>query len=207
MKKLKINPSKLAIRRAEIPAEAEIKAVKLTYAQAMAFDSSQVMTFDELLANYGYNQLRAGEVYNGYIAVLYSWGRADVVYMQGYLEKISPKEADFCFDLNRAKMIREGRGWTVCWQTSDGEICQGEFSYVWTFNGCRFAEEITRLQKGGYLSPEFNPDTMADMLKGKLISALQTDEKIIDLTDNEDFILRVYLGAHSYYKEFFTEVK
>ena len=47
---------------------------------------------------------------------------------------------------------------------------------------------------------------MDERLKHKLISALNGN-KIVELTDEEDLLLRAYLGENSYYKKFFTEIK
>ena len=206
MKKLEIKPSALKIRRAQLPAVSEIKAVKLTYAQAMAF--ANIRSFDELITRYGSaNQLKAGEIYKGYIAVFYPWGHSDVVYFNGYLQKLSPQEANGCVDYQYAQTIREGRAWVVLYQTSDGHICSGEFFYVWTFRDCRFAEEITRLQREKNLLTAINAEETDKALKDKLVNALLSDTKIVEVSDNEDFVLKYYLGVNSYYKAFFTEVQ
>lgn len=205
MKKLRIFPSQLEIGNAQMPAVKEFKAIKLTYEQAMAFDH-KIKNFDELIAYYGAaNRLSIGEHYEGYIAVPYSWG-VDIVHLSGYLKNIPPAEAVFYFDYGRAQIVREGRAWTVRYQDSQIGDCPGRFNYVWTFNGCRFAETITCLQKDNYLSSDINAEAMDKALKSKLINSL-IGSHIVELTDEEDYLLKVYLGKNSYYRDFFTEVK
>ena len=205
MKTLRVFPGALKIRRAQMPYVSEFKAVKLTYEQAMAFEAN-VSTFDEIIARYGASkQLQAGEFYVGYIAVLYPWGRADVVYLNGCVQKILPSEAAGCLDYNKAKIIREGKGWTAVYPC-DGKNYPGGFDYVWTFNGCRFAAVVEDMKKAGSLSSDIDAEEMDERLKHKLVSALNGN-KIVELTDEEDLLLKAYLGEKSYYEEFFTEIK
>lgn len=205
MKKLKIRSSELAIRRAQMPTVSEFQAVKLTYEQAMDFDP-EISTFDKLVARYGTaNQLKVSEAYKGYIAVSYPWLRIDIVYMDGYVKHIDPSDASLYFDYQKAKLIREGRGWTVRYQTDDGHDCPGRFDYIWTFRGCHFASTISDLQKSGYLPAEMNAEAADKQLKDKLVAAL-TGNKIVEVTNDENLVLKAYLGTHSYYKDFFIEL-
>ena len=205
MKNLKIFSSSLEIRTAQMPVCSEFKAVKLSYEQAMAFDH-QITNFDELIARYGAaNQLKPNEHYEGYIAVPYPWGKVDVIHIVGAVQKIAPDEARYYLDADKAKLIREGKCWQVRYMTSDGD-CPGRFDYVWTFNGCRFSSTISDLQKKGYLPSDMDADATDKLLKDKLITAL-CGNKIVKVSDNEDFILKVYLGKYSYYKSFFSEVQ
>lgn len=205
MKTLKISSSSLEIRTAQMPVCSEFKAVKLSYEQAMAFDH-QITNFDELIAYYGVSsQLKANEHYEGYIAVPYPWGRVDIVHLSGAVQKINPNEAKYYFDADKAKLVREGKCWCVRCQTSDGGTCSGRFNYVWTFNGCQFSSTILDLQKKGYLPSDMDTDATDRLLKNKLISAL-CGNKIVEVSNNEDLILKVYLGEYSYYKSFFSAV-
>ncbi len=206
MKNLKITSSSLEIRVAQMPVTSEFKAVKLSYEQAMSFDHLAT-SFDELVACYGVSsQLKPNEHYEGYIAVPYPWGRVDVICLGGAIQKINPNEAKYCWNTNEAQLIREGKCWHVQWQNSDGSTCPGKFNYVWTFKGCRFAQTITDLQKKGYLPSDMDADATDKLLKDKLVSAL-CGNKIVKVSDNEDLILKVYLGEYSYYKSFFSEVQ
>lgn len=205
MKKLKISSYQLEIRHAQMPVGTEFKAVKLTYEQAMSFDH-RVTNFNKLVACYGTaSQLKPNEHYDGYIAVPYPWGKVDVVRLDGYIQRINPNEANSCFDPKKAQLIRENKCWTARHKASGGGDYPGRFNYVWTFNGCRFAETIATLKEKGYLPADTDISAADKRLKDKLVSALCGD-KIVEVSDNEDLILKVYLGENSYYKSFFTEV-
>lgn len=201
MKKLKIALSRLAIRRAQMPTGTEFNAVKLTCEQAMSFD--HCVTWDKLVSRETSNLLKPNEHYEGYIAVLYPWG-IDVVCIAGHLQRINPDEAKYYFDADKAKLVMEGKCWTVRYKTSDGD-CPGMFNYVWTFKGCHFAKTVEDLKKKGYLPSDTDAEATDKHLKNKLVSAL-CGNQIVNVTDDEDLILKVYLGKNSYYKSFFSEV-
>ena len=206
MKTLKISSSSLEIRTAQMPVCSEFKAVKLSYEQAMAFENYNA-SFEELIACHGAaSQLKPNEHYEGYIAVPYPWGRVDIVHLSGAVQKINPNEAKYYFDADKAKLVREGKCWCVRCQTSDGGTWSGRFNYVWTFNGCQFSSTILDLQKKGYLPSDMDADATDRLLKDKIISAL-CGNKIVEVSNNEDLILKVYLGEYSYYKSFFSEVQ
>lgn len=206
MKKLKILNSNLEIRVAQMPVGTEFRAVKLSYEQAMAFDH-HVTSFDELIARYGLSsELKSNEHYEGYIAVPYPWGRVDVIHLAGAVQKIDPNAAKYFWDENKANLVREGKCWYVQWQNTDGSTCPGKFNYVWTFNGCHFAKTIIDLQETGYLSSDIDAERTDKILKDKLVSAL-CGNKIVEVSDNEDLILKAYLGEYSYYMSFFKEVQ
>ncbi len=205
MKKLRISESQLEIRVAQMPICSEFKAIKLNYEQAMAFDH-QITNFDELVARYGMaSQLKINEHYEGYIAVPYPWGRVDIVHLIGAVQRINSNEAKYYLDADKAKLVREGKCWQVRYKTSDGD-CPGRFNYVWTFKGCHFSSTISDLQRKKYLPSDMDADATDKLLKDKLVSAL-CGNKIVKVSDEEDFILKVYLGEYSYYKSFFTEIK
>ncbi len=206
MKKLKVFPYRLEIRSAEFPAETSFKAVKLSFKEAMDFkDNGQFHSIEDLIAVYGADKvLNANESYDGYIAVVYSWGRANVVRMNGFVTKVDPKYACGCLNSSYAELIRDGRAWEVCFATKTGTTV-GAFQYVWTFRDCCFQsmivrehEQETRSYKG------IDAEVMDKTLKDKLVAALVSSDNVIELTDEEDMVLRHYLG--NYYKQFFAEV-
>ena len=207
MKKLRISTSNLEIRVAQMPVTSEFKAVKLSYEQAMAFDH-HVTNFEELIACYGASsQLKVNEHYEGYIAVPYSWGRVDIIHLCGKVQQIDPNAAKYFWnESKKASLVREGKCWYVQWQNTDGTTCPGKFNYVWTFNGCCFAQTIIDLQATGFLPSDIDAKETDKVLKNKLISAL-CGNKIVEVNDNEDLILKIYLGEYSYYKSFFKEVQ
>lgn len=206
MKKLKVSSSALEIRTAQMPVGTEFNAVKLSYEQAIAFENYNA-SFEELIACHGAaSQLKPNEHYEGYIAVPYPWGRVDIVRLDGAVQRINPNEAKYYLDAAKAKLVLEGKCWCVRYQTSDGRTCSGRFNYVWTFKGCHFAKTIVDLQKKGYLPSDMDANATDKQLKDKLVSAL-CGNKIVEVSDNEDFILKVYLGEYSYYKSFFKEVQ
>ena len=204
MKKLKILTSNLEIKVAQMPVTSEFKAVKLSYEQAMAFDH-HVTSFDELIARHGASRLlKPNEHYEGYIALPYSWGRVDVIHLAGAVQKVDPNAAKYFWDENKkAKLVREGKCWYVQWQNSDGSTYPGKFNYVWTFNGCHFTKTIIDLQEAGYLPSDIDAEGTDKILKDKLVSAL-CGNKIVEVSDNEDLILKAYLGEYSYYNSFFA---
>lgn len=202
MKKLKIFPSHLEFRNAGFPAVTEFKAVKLSYEQAMSFSQQHLRSFDDLVAVYGADkELKSGESYDGYIAVPHWWGYVEVVKMQGVITKIDPAAARGCLNYDFAKVIREGRAWEVL---IDGKM-PGPFLAVWTFSDCGFASLITQEQKRGRWQG-IDAEEMDEKLKNKLIAALLSNQ-IVELTDEEDDVLRSYLGYYSYYKRFFIEMQ
>lgn len=220
MKKIKIFPSALEIRIAEMPVADEFKAVKLTYDQAMSFQS-KFTSFEELLTEYGIaNRLQVGEFYEGYLAVYHWSGHVEVVRMNGLIRKIAPTVANGILNYRFAENIRAGLAWECIYLTEDSSICLGCFNYVWTFRDCRFTYEVSRMKEvvgdkilqRSYSSDDINrivamePEVVDEELKTKLVTALLTDEKIVVLSDDEDMVLKHYLGG-SYYKSFFSEVK
>lgn len=205
MKTLVIYPTRLSIRRAQIPANEELKMFKVSYEEAMAFKGNKV-TFEELVSRYGVaSQLKAGEFYTGYVISFYWWGHAEVVYLNGYLQKIDAKYANVVHDYKLAEQIRKGCAWECRYPTKEGST-NGQFDYIWTFQDCRFAEDIRYAQEHGGYFTGIDADAMDGMLKQKLINALTSKEQVITVTEDEDKVLRHYLGSNSYYRQFFVEV-
>lgn len=208
MKKLRINPSKLEIRTASMSFGKTFCAVKLSQQEAFAFDSAKYHNFDDLLAAYGaHNQLKEGELYNGYIAALSHWGKIEVVVMRGKICKIDPKTAIGCLNYSLAEAISKGMAWECIYPLEDGQTTQGTFNYVWTFRDCQFARHIIwckqRCNTGFNTLDAYATDKQ---LKDKIIKALQTEDKIVEIDDTEEMVLKMYLGT-SYYTRFFCEVE
>ncbi len=206
MKKLRIFPLRMEIRTADYPLGKDFYAVKLSPKEAMAFTA--VNTFDDLLSRYGSNnQLRIGEFYNGYIAVFFWWGHTEVVSMRGQIQRIDPAAAAGCLNHSMADAIRRGLAWECLYPLGEGRFCQGAFNYFWTFRDCTFARQIVWGKEHGWTGyGNMKPEAIDKSLKDKIVSALQKEEKIVELTDEEDMVLKHYLGEFSYYKSFFVEV-
>ena len=220
MKKIRILTSALEIRNAQMPVTDEFKALKLTYAQAMSFQS-KFTSFEELLTEYGIsNRLQVGEFYEGYLAVYYWGGHVEVVNMHGQIEKIDPAVASVVWDYRLAENIREGKAWQCVYPMSGGNVGVGAFRYVWTFSDCNFAQDIAWTQRNlnnvvvrNAYPPEviacydsINAEQMDEQLKSSIIAALLTDERMVMLSDSEIMVLKHYLGE-VYYKAFFCEVE
>ena len=213
MKKMKIFVSALEIRNAQMPVTDEFKAVKLTYKQAMDFQS-KFTSFEELLAEYGAsNQLKIGEFYDGYLAVC--GYRFEVVKMYGCIQRIPAHEACGILNYRLAEEIRTGKAWQCVYIA--GEItCQGAFQYVWNFRDCTFGGHINQIKNYMAKNPQayteeekniyasLDAEKADEQLKNKLVSALLTESKIIELSEAENMVLKHYLGE--YYRRFFAEV-
>ena len=211
MKKLKISASALQIRIASLPVGKDLKVIKLTRSEAFGFNDF-FSSFDDLKKKYGAQKvLHEGEMYNGYVAIVYGSRSVDVVYMYGRLLRIDPSEATICYNYMRAEVIRQGKAWEIT--TEDAVPC---FNYVWTFNNCRFDGEARRLQevvkdrilKRNYSEADIDiimsmdPECVSTSLKYKLEKALLSSESICELTESEDLLLRSYLGEELYRKFF-----
>lgn len=209
MKKLRIFPSCLEIRTAEFPLGKDFLAVKLSSKEAMAFSATDIRTFDDLISRYGANnRLRPGEFYNGYAVVSFWWGHTEVVSMHGIIQRIDPKTVVSGADYKFADAVRKGLAWECVYPLGEGRFGQGCFNYFWNFRDCTFARQIIWGQEHGWTGYEnMNPEAIDKSLKDKIVSALQKEEKIVELTDEEDMVLRHYLGENSYYKSFFVEVE
>ena len=211
--KKKILVSALEIRNAVFPVSTEFKAVKLTYAQAMNFQS-KFTSFEELLAEYGVNnQLKVGEFYDGYLAVC--GYRFEVVKMYGCIQRIPAHEACGILNYRLAEEIRTGKAWQ-CVYIAGERTCQGAFQYVWNFRDCTFGGHINQIKNYMAKNPQayteeekniyasLDAEKADEQLKNKLVSALLTESKIIELSEAENMVLKHYLGE--YYRRFFAEV-
>jgi len=94
------------------------------------------------LINGAQKVLHEGEMYNGYVAIVYGSRSVDVVYMCGRLLRIDPSESTICYNYMRAEVIRQGKAWEITME--DAVPC---FNYVWTFNNCMFDGEARRLKE------------------------------------------------------------
>lgn len=208
MKKLQINPSSLEIRTASMSFGKNFCAVKLSQQEAFAFNSANFHNFDELLASYGANnQLKEGELYNGYIAALSHWGRAEIVVMRGKIRRIDPKTAVGCLNYSLADAIAKGMAWECVYPLEGGKTTSGTFNYVWTFRDCQFARHIIWCKQRGVAGfDELDAYATDKMIKDKIVEALQSEEKIVELSETEEMVLKMYLGT-SYYTRFFCEVE
>lgn len=206
MKKLKIYPSSLEIRNADLPVVSEIKAVKLTYEQAMAFDETEIYTVEQLEAKYGETQmLKVGEFYDGYVAMWYPWYKVIVAKMLGMIRRVPVEAAKNClFNSAMAKNIQNGQAWQVVYPLKRG-VSSGAFKYVYGFNGCCFAKITEHLKKHQGKLAGVDVKEMDATLKEKLVAALLTEDKVVELTDDEDLVLRAY--APDYYRKFFAVVE
>lgn len=206
MKKLKIYPSALEIRNADLPVVSEVKAVKLTYEQAMTFDEAETYTVEQLVAKYGEAQmLKVGEFYDGYVAMWYPWYKVMVAKMVGMIRRVPVEAAKNCFfNSVMAKNIQNGQAWQVVYPLKRG-ASSGAFKYVWSFNGCCFAKITEHLKRQRGQLAGVDAKKMDATLKEKLVAALLTEDKVVELTDDEDLVLRAY--APDYYRQFFAVVE
>ncbi len=199
---------RLEFRNTEFPFGEDFRAVKLSIQEAMAFSGSNVKTFDDLLTRYGANnKLKVGEYYNGYLAIYFWYGRAEVVKMRGHIQRVDPKTPIGGPDYVYRNAVRKGLVWECILSLEGGKTAQGPCKDVWTFRDCAFANSILRGKKRGQKGYEnLDSEVIDKSLKEKLVEALQKEEKSVELTDEENMVLKHYLGEERY-KRFFVKVE
>ena len=197
MKKVRIEPLHLEICRAELPYGKEFQIIKLSQKQAAQFKSKDVTSFDKLMEQYGENnRLRDGEYYNGYVVVFYYWGKAQLVKMRGMLAENFP----------------EAHHWSCIIPTKEssstipgGRVSKdGVFVSIFSFSDCQFLAITDKLKEKGVLLHEIDNVSVHISLKSKLQKAFISEEHLVELNENENYVLREYFGE--YYSKFFTEV-
>lgn len=181
MKKLIILTEALGIRDASLSFGKELLAVKLTFEQAMKFKGG-FSSFKEMLKFYGeQNKLELGENYDGYLAIYYGeWGYQSVVLMRGAIYRLNERQYIVTYHYKE-------QNWP------------GVFKYIWTFNDCRFAENMRSIPEKEF---ETSPEEIEQSLKTKLVQGAINHTPVI-LTDEEWFALWSY--GPDYYVKFFIE--
>lgn len=204
MKKVKFYPSALEIRPASTIFGTEFRAVKLTFEQAMAFNSGFV-SFEKMIETYGIaNVLHLGEQYDGYVAIYYSSWKQSVIKLRGAVERLTKAEALNMMPSALRDAALNDAAYKIIYRCADGKQVRGAALYVWTFGDCRFSELIHHLQKQGKMSAGLSPDTIEISLKRKILQSLTTNAPV-SVTDEENNVLMNYLGK-AYYTQFIAEI-
>ena len=187
MKQIKTLEANLAIREASLIFPYGWKAVKLNREQALRFNTDdEVLTFEELVQKYGSeNIIKEGEMYTGYV-VAYTPVLNQLLYMCGAIKKLTDASAVIFADYSSKQAFQNGTLYEVYYQQNN--VCStGSLRYVWPFGSTLF-EKITTKEH-------------AETLKNKLIEGTISQD-FFEITDEENKILRKYLG-NRYYEKFF----
>lgn len=203
MKKIKVFSSALEIRPASTIFGTEFQAVKLSFEQAMAFNSG-FHSFEHMLRTYGKSKvLTLGEQYDGYVAVYYNEWQQDVIRLRGAVERFSETEALNMMPSALRDAALKQAAYKIVYHRADGTRVNGSALYVWTFGDCKFAELVHNLQMLGKISLSIWPDALEVSLKNKLFQALTSGEHV-SITEDEELVLTSYLGK-AYYMQFISE--
>lgn len=204
MKKIKVFSSALEIRPASTIFGTEFQAVKLSFEQAMAFNSG-FHSFEHMLRTYGKSKvLTLGEQYDGYVAVYYNEWQQDVIRLRGAVVPFSESEILNMMPSALRDAALKNAAYKVVYNTAGGEQVQGAALYVWTFSGCNFARHIHALQTERKMSLSICPDVLDASIKNKIFQSLTADETV-SITEDEDDVLLSYLGK-PFYMKFIVEV-
>lgn len=206
MKTLKIRVENLKYRKASLILGKSLRVVKLTPIQAAGFDDTSI-SFDELLEKYGKeNLLQEGEYYEGYVAVYYRDWKIDVVYMNGCLEKDNDLDSFIWAQSHIREAVKTGAYYRINPPMFNNVKCFGEgaFQLVWNFNFCNFDGWARDLRIAKRLGIDIIPSDIDASLKEKLQNALTSEEKKVELTDEEYLVLWSY--APDYFRDFFSTV-
>ena len=189
---IKIIESNLAIREASTIFPNGWKAIKITREQAMRFNrDDEVISFDELVEKYGSeNIINEGEMYTGYV-VAYSPILNQLLFMCGMVKKAADASDWIFAQYATQQAFQNGTLYEVLYQQKDEKCSSGSLKYVWPFGSTLF-EKVTTVEK-------------AETLKAKLIKGAVSQD-FFEITDEENTILRKYLGS-SYYNKFFIVKK
>lgn len=202
MNKILIDRTALEIGNADPILGKEPKLVKVSFEDAANFESD-FFTFEELLGKYGgpENRLQLCKPYDGYAIAYYNELRQNVVKINGYLKRVT-RPLSVWLDLDILHAAKNGAYYEVVTASNYGET-KGTFSKIWTFRNCHFTGWITKLQIGGHLDINIQPQDWDTKLKDKLVKGLITNSPV-DISNEEFLILKTYLGE--YYQEFFAEL-
>lgn len=199
MRKLEIIIKNLEIYQTFLPYVSELGMVKLTFAEAMTLSGE--LSLEQLVAKYGQDRLlKEGEVYDGYLAVPYRRMDMKIIKMRGCVHRIPESEAEHA-EYFMTQVIREGKAWCVI---NPDNLREGKFVEVRTFADCSFLETILKLRAGTDDLQDVNPKALNESIKGKLKAAVLCENKIVELTDDEDKVVHFYFMEN--YRHYFRRV-
>lgn len=188
MKTLKIFTPGLEIRNQQLVSSVGLKVLKLSQYQMMTLSLEDMEAdFNKLILKFGeHNLLKEGEYYNGY-ALFYNGLIVSTVRMRGRITKVTDSRYAG-WDNQMRQYIRLG----YLYDITDRTAC-GLFKYVWSLSS----------------TPWENMDgcsiEVGHSLRQKLADAVNHNY-LITVTDEEDLVLKRYLGKQTYYKDFFNEI-
>ena len=199
MRKLKIIVKNLESAQTSLPYVSELGMVKLTFAEAMTLD--ETLSLKQLVAKYGQDRLlKEGEVYDGYLAVPYRMDMK-IIKMSGCVHRIPESEAEHAEEY-LVQTIRAGKAWWII--NPDNPLHEGKFVKVKTFADCSFLETILKLRAGTDDLQDVNPKALNKSIQDKLMAAVLRENKIVELTDDEDKVVHFYFMEN--YRHYFRRV-
>ena len=202
MRKLKFNVDQLVKERRQyfahiFPHEADVQLIKLTYDEAMTFNEP-ILDYGETPVDlYGQDRvLKEGEFYDGYALWTYKfcYWHFTVVKMRGAISRIPASEADKGIYGYSSYEIEAGEAWRIEEVSENGQKRGWDFVNVMTFTDYDFSEMVTKIQDCSDELRDVDPHKLDKVLRGKLVEALLTDEKIVMLTREEDMVLHAKLA-------------
>lgn len=187
MRKLRILRDGLAISRVSSRLGSELRAVKISFVQALHFQG-HFTSFEEMLERYGeQKRLKEDEFYDGYLAIYYGCWNQSVAFLRGAIKRLGFP----CCDEFEARA-----------QETSGDFL-GIFVNIWTPLDCRIYEWIKVLQLYGKVSETTNAKALADKLKKAIIEAA-VNNSVLRLTEEEYLILLSFMADK--FSQIFVEV-
>lgn len=201
MKRLKINVDELVSERRQyfahiFPHQASVQLIKLTYDEAMTFDEPILDCGETPVDLYGQDRLlKEGEFYDGYALCTYKfcYWHFTVVKMRGAISRIPPSEADKGIYGYAADEIRAGKAWRIECPPENGQKRDWYFVNVLTFTNYSFSEMVEKIKDCSDELQDVDPHMLEENIRGKLVAALLTNEKVVTLTREEDMVLHARL--------------
>ncbi len=186
MKTIKIILQDLAVDKADLRIGHELKALKLSFEQAMSYEKT-FSSFEEMCQHYpDANVLQEGEYYHGYLLIFYSARHQQIVYLNGMLNKCTDEEKHHDDDI----AIRDAAHNGILYEISHpSHHVKGHCDNIWSFGKCSYASTVVEMQRHQGLSININAKKTEKNLKEKLKAALLNHSFTCELTDEEYTVL------------------
>lgn len=176
MRKLRILRDGLAVSNVSAKLGNELKAVKLSFVQALHF-KGRFTSFEEMLAQYGeQKRLKENEFYDGYVAIFFGCWCQSVAYLRGTVcKKNTPAQDEY------ETVIQDKAG-----------TFPGIFANIWTANSCSFSDWIDVLKLHGKLDKNTDSAAFDKKLKEEITDAA-ANNRPLRLTEEEYLVLLSFI--------------
>ena len=114
--------------------------------------------------------------------------------MRGAISRIPASEAGKDIYVYSSYEIEAGEAWRIEEVSENGQKRGWDFVNVMTFTDYDFSEMVKKIQDCSDELRDVDPHKLDKVLRGKLVEALLTDEKIVMLTREEDMVLHAKLA-------------